>query len=102
VLLRIGVVLLLLVGACSEEKAAPEAPSKATGVIVDIDTEGLGELRAFKLKDGDQTYEIRIDPKIEYGFNLDHLHEHRATAEPVAVTIDERDGILYATSIDDV
>lgn len=98
----------LLVGlvACGgDESEAPssgsDAPSAVTGVVIEVSSAGLGRVESLVVKDGDDIYEILIDPEVDYGFNLDHLHEHRATGDPVRVQLEERDGELYAHSIVD-
>jgi hypothetical protein len=96
--------LLLLGVACGgDDGDAPEAevPSEVTGVILDVESEGVGEVTSFELKDGDETYEIFIADDVDYGFNLGHLSEHLTTGDPVRVPLEERDGKLYALSIDD-
>ena len=85
-----------------EPVAASDAPSEVTGVLLDIESEGLGEVTSFTLKDGDETYEIFIDENVDYGFDLGHLNEHMTAGDPVKVPLEERDGKLYAQSIDDV
>lgn len=97
--------LSFLGAACGgdDEPAAPaeEAPSEVTGVLLDVESEGLGDVQSFTLKDGDETYEIFIAEDVDYGFNLGHLNEHLSTGDPVTVPLEERDGKLYALSIDD-
>lgn len=99
------VVVALLASGCAGSEADPdvrtEVPAQVEGVVVEVDSEGLGEVRAFTLKDGDRLYEVAIDPVIDYGFNLDHLQEHVATADPVVVELEQRDDELVATAIDD-
>jgi hypothetical protein len=107
VLLKVAAVSCVLVAlvACGGDEPetssseAPEAPSVVTGVVIEVSSAGLGRVESFVVKDGDDTYEILIDPEVDYGFNLDHLHEHRATGEPVRVQLKERNGDLYAQSI---
>lgn len=77
------------------------APSQVTGVILDVQSEGLQEVTGFTLKDGDATYEILIDPNTDYGFDLGHLREHLRTGDPVSVPLDADGDKLYALSIDD-
>ncbi len=62
---------------------------------------GFGEIEGFTIKDGDQEFEILIDPDAAYAFPLAHLNSHRAGAEPVRVEAETRDGKLVAVSIDD-
>lgn len=103
--MRVAVAVVLLLGsivaACGDDEAGPGAPEVVTGVILEIDSEGLGEVNSFKVKDGDDTYTIRIDPEREYSFNLGHLHEHLQNVEPVVVELETRDGFLFAITIED-
>ena len=87
-------------GACGSDPEV-EAASEVTGVIVDIESAGIGDIRSFRLKDGDETYDVVIDPDVEYGFDLGHLQEHLSGSLPVKVELEERDGVLYAQTIDD-
>ena len=75
------------------------APEELTGPIIDIDSEGLGDVRSFTVKSDEQTYEILIDPQVDYGFPMGHLNEHRLSGAPVRVELLERDGRLFALSI---
>lgn len=81
--------------------AEADAPSEVTGVLLDVESEGVDEVVSFTLKDGDDTYEIFIADDVDYGFPLGHLSEHLSTGDPVKVPLEERDGKLYALSIDD-
>lgn len=81
--------------------AAEDAPDEVTGVLLDVQSEGVGEVTSFTLKEGDETYEIFIADDVDYGFNLGHLSEHLTTGDPVTVPLEVRDGKLYALSIDD-
>jgi hypothetical protein len=93
--------------ACGGDDPAPrapeerDAPSEVTGVLLDVESEGVDEVVSFTLKDGDDTYEIFIADDVDYGFPLGHLSEHLSTGDPVKVPLEERDGKLYALSIDD-
>ncbi|MDQ3951630.1 MAG: hypothetical protein M3279_01505 [Actinomycetota bacterium] len=80
---------------------APDAPEEVTGVVLDVESEGVGEVTSFTLKEGDETYEIFIAEDVDYGFNLGHLSEHLTTGDPVRVPLEERDGKLYALEIED-
>ena len=86
--------------ACSGD-AEVEAPGEVTGVIVDIESAGIGDIRGFRLKDGDDTYEVVVDPNAEYEVALGHLQEHLSGSLPVKVELEERDGVLYAETIED-
>lgn len=96
-----AVAFLVLLGACGDSGPGSGAPEEVTGVIVDIESEGIGEVTSFELKDGDELYTIRIDPEVEYNFDLGHLHEHLQGSEPVRVDLESRDGFLFATTIED-
>lgn len=95
-------IVALLVGCSSPAERPPAAPDQVAGVILDIDSQGLGDVTRFTLKDGDNTYEIFIADDVDYGVPLGHLHEHLTSNDPVAVELEERgDGKLYALSIED-
>ncbi len=109
-----GAIVLLVVAALaasagcggSGESAPAEltgevaAPDELTGEIVAIDGEG-SEIRSFTLASEGEEYEILIAPDVDYGFDLAHLHEHEAAGDPVHCRLEERDGDLYALSIED-
>jgi len=100
-LLFVSLVLVACGGDDPEVARPEEAPSEVTGVIVEIDAELLGEVTSFDVKDGDTIHTLFIDPNIDYQFPLGHLHEHLETAEPVSCKVEERNGKLYAQTIDD-
>lgn len=85
----------------AEPVAAEDAPDEVTGVLLDVESKGVGEVTSFVLKEGDDTYEIFIADDVDYGFNLGHLNEHLTSGDPVRVPLEVRDGKLYALSIDD-
>jgi hypothetical protein len=93
--------ILLLVAGCSADPGASESPT-LTGVVTDIESTGLNEVTSFELRHNDATTTIYIDEEVDYGFPLGHLSAHMSGAEPVRVEAHERDGKLYASSIDDV
>lgn len=106
--LAVGVLSVSLLAVACGGQSGPEpedtsgAPARVTGVIVDIDSAGIDDIRAFTLRSEGQTYEIHIAEDVEYGFSLGHLQEHRVSSEPVVVDLEEReDGRLYALSIED-
>ena len=98
------VVLTAVTAGCGgDDKSTPsDPPSKLTGVVLEIESERIGEVSSFTLKDGDHSYEILIDPEVEYGFPLAHLNDHKTTSDPVTVELEEKADQLYAQSIDDV
>ncbi|HEX2296816.1 MAG TPA: hypothetical protein VHN37_16105 [Actinomycetota bacterium] len=81
--------------------AAEDAPDEVTGVLLDVESESVGEVTSFTLKDGDDVYEIFIAEDVDYGFNLGHLNEHLTTGDPVHVPLEVRGDKLYALSIED-
>lgn len=94
----------LLLSACGngESEPEPETPSSVTGVIVEVEQEGLTDVESFSLRAEDDTYQIYIAEDVDYGFPLSHLNEHRVSGDPVRVELEERDEKLYALSIEDV
>jgi hypothetical protein len=99
--MRIVPLLLLAAVACSSEPpaAGPAAPTEVTGEITAIARGRDGRIAAFTVDAGGRRHEIRIDAERDYGFDLEHLEEHRATGDPVRVTLEDRDGRLYAVEI---
>lgn len=104
--LRLAALLLAaaaLVACRQPGQIGPPAPDRVEGVVIAVDSESLGDVRSFTLKDGDQIYEIHIADDVDYGFALSHLQEHLTSNEPVAVDLEERDDDkLYALSIEDL
>ena len=96
--------LSVALSACGTDSPPPlqeDAPDQLEGVVTDIQSEGLDYVTSFKLRSEGETYEIFIDPDIDYGFRLGHLQAHLVGADPVIVELEERAGKLYATSIID-
>ncbi|MBA2726101.1 MAG: hypothetical protein H0U53_08935 [Actinobacteria bacterium] len=90
----------------SGETAEPTGPEEGgteviLGVLIDIDSVTLDEIDGFTLKAGAEQYEVLIADDVDYEFPLGHLHEHLEGSLPVSVTVETRDGELYALSIDD-
>ncbi|HJR46249.1 MAG TPA: hypothetical protein VJ927_11660 [Actinomycetota bacterium] len=97
----LALALVLALTACGDDGAAP-AQETLAGVIDSIEPPE-GDIQSFTLvRPGEDPMTILVDPEIDYGFDLQHLHEHHASADPVRVTLDDRDGRLYATAIEDV
>lgn len=94
-----GLIAVVVLSACDDDEDA--APTRLTGPVVAIDSQGLDDVTSFEIQDGGKRYTIYIDPDVDYNFPLGHLGEHRATGEPVTVEFEERDGKLYAQSIED-
>ena len=72
------------------------------GVVVDVDTRSLSDVRSFTIRLGDKTFDFQIgELENAHEFPPAHLHEHQATAEPVLVFYHEEDGVRFATRIED-
>ena len=89
--------MLVFLVACS---GAGEAPEQVTGVITEIESPSFGEVEHFTLRADGETYTIYIDDALDYGMPMSHLQEHLGT-DPVRCALEERDGKLYALSIED-
>ena len=99
---------LLVVGCGNDDRTRPEnqnsaapPPSTITGVITEVDSSGLTEVKSFTLSVEGEIYKIFLADDIELGFPPAHLNEHKTTGDPVKVDLEERSGKLYATSIAD-
>jgi hypothetical protein len=99
VLTRLLVALVVLMPAACATDSSP--PREITGVVVEIDSRGLGRLRRFTVKDGDRRYAIYVDDSTRFAFTPSHLQEHRATGAPVAVEVEDRGDKLFALSVRD-
>jgi hypothetical protein len=74
--------------------------TELTGLIVEVRGRG-NDVRSFALRSGDRTYDIRIAPDVDYGFQLAHLRTHESSLFPVRCTLERRRGRLYALEIAD-
>jgi hypothetical protein len=90
---------LVVVVACGSTAEPPSSPDQVTGLITSIGRGGDGSIESFTVDQGGRTYEIRIDPGRDYGFDLEHLEVHRVDRLPVRVRLTERQGTLLATEI---
>jgi hypothetical protein len=97
-LLLAAVALIALAPGCGGDEA--QAPAVLTGVVVEVRSQGAS-VEAFTLDADGDTYTIYIADDVDYGFDLTHLHEHRATREAVRCTLEERGERLYALAIVD-
>jgi hypothetical protein len=95
-----GLIALSLT-ACGGSSSACEDRTTMTGVVLDVQSRTLTDVRAFTLRSEGQECEILIDPDRDYGFALPHLNEHKISADPVTVTVEVRDDELVARSIED-
>lgn len=94
-------VALILTAACSSSPTPAPPPDDVTGLITSIARDDRGSITGFTVEDGGTRHEIRIDPRRDYGFDLEHLDEHRMQELPVRVTLEERDAGLFAVEIQD-
>jgi hypothetical protein len=96
-----SVLLLLLLSsvACGSTAEPAAVPDEVTGLITSIQRNDRGTIESLTVEQGGQDYEILIDPGVDYGFDLEHLEEHRAQRLPVRVTVERRSGRAYATQI---
>ncbi len=94
---------VLVLSGCSDPSPveADVEEGRLEGVIVAIESAALDDVTSFTLKDGDEIYEIYIADDVDYGFPLGHMQEHVQTADPVTVDFEQRDGKLYALTIED-
>ena len=81
--------------------ACGETSGEVTGVVTEVDAETLTNVNGFTVRSDDETYEFVVDSDTELEFPPAHLNEHRVSGEPVQVTYEERDGELYAVSVED-
>lgn len=77
-------------------------PSLVTGLVLSVEQKG-DTVSSFVLRDEKtgKRYEILIDPKIKYGFDLHHLVDHQEGKLPVSVKIEKRGDEFYAKFIVD-
>jgi hypothetical protein len=70
-----------------------------TGLITRIARGADGGIHQFTVRQGAESFEVLIDPRRDYGFDLEHLEQHQASDWPVTVRLEQRDGALYAVEI---
>lgn len=100
--MRALVLLCLLLPSCElDPNSAINVPQDIQGVIVEVEGDGLEDVRAFTLKSGEETYHLLISNEVDYGFPLSHLRSHQRGGEPVNVRVREEEGKLYAVTIED-
>ncbi|HEX2030904.1 MAG TPA: hypothetical protein VHL78_05825 [Actinomycetota bacterium] len=96
--LLVAVIALVLAVGCGGSEPAPP-PERVTGLITEIARDAGGTIESFVVRQGARSFDVRIDPARDYGFDLEHLEEHRTQELPVLVRLRERDGALYAVEI---
>jgi hypothetical protein len=78
--------------------------SMVSGVVVRVNAASLTDVRSFDLRTADGrvlTFDIGPLDMTPPAFNPQHLSVHAATAEPVAVTYEDRDGRHVAVRLTD-
>jgi hypothetical protein len=94
---------LLLSDTSTPNPSAPPGTTAVTGVIVAVDSRGLGDVRAFTLRVvGGELIEFDLRA-LENGveFPPGHLAEHQATADPVRVWYRDEGGTSLAIRLED-
>jgi hypothetical protein len=89
-------VTVILVASCAAEQ--PPAPDQVTGMITEV-RRAQGRIIGFTLNAGTEDLHIDIDPDRDYGFDLEHLEDHRRSGDPVRVNLRSRGGRLVALTI---
>ncbi len=98
-----GGAAILLSGSTNPDPDAPPGTTAVTGVIVAVDSRGLGDVRAFTLRrEGGELIDFDLRA-LESGteFPPGHLAEHQATAEPIRVWYREEGGVRVAIRVED-
>jgi hypothetical protein len=87
----------------STSASLPVDTPTAVGIVVGIDSHGLGDVRSFTLRTGDgETLTFGL-AELQNGveFPPGHLAEHQATAQPVKVLYRDEGGTLQALRLED-
>lgn len=92
---------LLVVIAAVAFVACGETTNEVTGVVTEVDSASLTDVNGFTVRDEEETFDFVVDSETELSFPPAHLNEHRVSGEPVKVTYEEREGELYAISVED-
>lgn len=85
--------------ACGDTSPAEETPPEVTGLITAVGRDDRGAIRTFTIDQDGTRYRIHIDPGHDYGFDLEHLEEHRMDRLPVRVTVEDRGETPVAVEI---
>ena len=94
--MRLAASILIAAASCSA--SADPMPGRITGAVTEVRIEA-GEVTAFTVAGGAREYPVLVEADRDYGFDLTHLQEHRATGDPVIVELVWREGDAYALSI---
>jgi hypothetical protein len=98
-----GAAVVFLGGGAPAPPSLPTGTQEFTGVIVAVDSAGLGDVRGVTVRATDGTLASFSLEQLQNAteFPPGHLAEHQATAEPVSIRYVERDGVNLALRIDD-
>ena len=98
-----GAAVVFLGGRGPAASPIPSGTQELSGVIVAVDSAGLGDVRGMTIRTAEGTLVDFSLERFQGGaeFPPGHLAEHQATAEPVRVRYVERDGVRLALRIDD-
>ena len=98
-----GAAVVFLGGGGPAASPIPSGTQELSGVIVAVDSAGLGDVRGVTIRTADGTLVDFSLERLQNGaeFPPGHLAEHQATAEAVSIRYVERDGVRLALRIDD-
>ena len=77
--------------------APPSSPVEGRITEISGDSRGLNLLQ-FRSESGEQ-YEVRLDPRFDYGFDLHQLHDYQEQDRPILIEFERNDASARATSI---
>ena len=93
--------VLVLVAGCggtsTSGDSGDEAPREVTGRIMKIERTN-GRISALDITSDGKSYRVVVAPDIDYGFDLEHLKQHRSQHLPVRCPLEQRGGRLVATA----
>lgn len=96
-----ALLVALVIGACGQGSSAPVSPVE--GVVTDVDSEGLSEVRGFDLRLSDGTELTLTIGALENAAEVPpaHLIEHLASSEPVRAFFRSQDGefVVYRLEV---
>jgi hypothetical protein len=98
-----GAAAVLLGSTSLRDPGAPANTTAVVGVIVGVQSEGLGHVKGFTLRTTDQGSLAFVIGDLENGseFPPGHLVEHQATAQPIRVWYRTESGTKVAIRLED-
>jgi hypothetical protein len=105
-----SIVVMVLAAGCqqlvtaSPPPATPDLASPVEGVVVSVDTAGLGDVRGFTLRPSTSPFSLgfivgTLENPTE--FPPSHLAEHQATSQPVRVFFRTENGVHTVYRLED-